>query len=231
MDKVKVEGAHRINPEEIENMAHAQVSEAKGGLFPADNLILFENKELSSRIKDNFRIEKAQVEKEWPSTLKIEIEEKSISYIWKEGEKYYRVSRDGNIIKTIDKEKENEDEDGEKKEKEEMSEKPLIEDKTEGRVVDGRITAPASDIDFIFDLFEEFDKNENGITPEKFILSPKPRTIEVITEEGPAIYFDKEADHRKQLRRLLAIKKEKLEDSFFEKEYIDLRYGDRVFYQ
>jgi len=49
--------------------------------------------------------------------------------------------------------------------------------------------------------------------------------------DGPKIFFNTEEGIDKQINKLLVIKNEKLKDDFNGKEYIDLRYGDRVYYR
>ncbi len=49
--------------------------------------------------------------------------------------------------------------------------------------------------------------------------------------DGPAVYFNTEKDINAQIAKLLIITDKKLKDNFKNKKYIDLRYGDRVYYR
>jgi hypothetical protein len=53
----------------------------------------------------------------------------------------------------------------------------------------------------------------------------------MILKLGPAVYFNIEEDIDKQINKLIIIKNEKIKKDFNKKTYIDLRYGDRVYYR
>ena len=50
-------------------------------------------------------------------------------------------------------------------------------------------------------------------------------------QNGPMIYFNLQEDIEKQVTKLLVLMNEKLKNNLGEKEYIDLRYGDKVYYK
>jgi hypothetical protein len=48
---------------------------------------------------------------------------------------------------------------------------------------------------------------------------------------GPFIFFNIKDDIDKQLAKLVLIRDKELMDNFNKKTYIDLRYGDKVYYK
>ena len=65
---------------------------------------------------------------------------------------------------------------------------------------------------------------------DRFIVDSTD-TLKVILVDGPYVMFDLTKDLEKQISKLSVLKDQKLKSDFFNKEYIDLRYGDRVYYR
>jgi len=49
--------------------------------------------------------------------------------------------------------------------------------------------------------------------------------------EGPEVYFNVNGDTQSQSEKLLLLKNEKLRGALYDKKYIDLRYGDMIYYK
>ena len=56
-------------------------------------------------------------------------------------------------------------------------------------------------------------------------------TIKIKLIDGPGIYFNIDENLKQQLDKLLVIKNEKIKDDFLTKQYIDLRFGDSVYFR
>ncbi|MFH1482541.1 MAG: hypothetical protein ABIE46_03405, partial [Patescibacteria group bacterium] len=56
-------------------------------------------------------------------------------------------------------------------------------------------------------------------------------TIELKVVSGPIIYFNIKDDLLKQVSKLDVTISQKLKEEFIKKTYIDLRYGDKVYYR
>jgi pyruvate/2-oxoglutarate dehydrogenase complex dihydrolipoamide dehydrogenase (E3) component len=54
-------------------------------------------------------------------------------------------------------------------------------------------------------------------------------TIKVKFRNGPLVFFNTKTDVVSQIDRLVLVKKEKIGDNFSKTNYIDLRYGSRIF--
>lgn len=218
IDRINVSGAERVSSTEIKNTARQTMKEE-------ENLILFDIKAPQKAINEKFRLKEVSLEKEWPNTLLINIKEEPYSYIWLEGKQYYYADKNGFTLKKINREQyiNNKKEDN----------LPLIVNKTnkEKRVQEGRIQVENDRIDFILDLYDEFNQNNDEIKPEKFILSPEANKVTAFLKQGPKVYFDSSGDPKEQLRNLLIVKEQKIKKDFKNKQYIDIRYEDRIYYQ
>ncbi len=219
IDRLNVKGAERVSSAEIEKTARRTIEEKQ-------NLIFFNVEETKKAINEKVRPKELKIEKEWPNTLVINIKEESYAYVWQEKENYYYAAKNGYILKKLNKE-----EYAERKEEHDL---PLIINEKNGKVEDDRVHAKESDIDFILDLYNEFDKNHNNeddLEPEKFILSSEANTVEVPLKQGPEVYFNASEDPKEQLINLLVVKDQKIKKDFKDTEYIDVRYEDKIYYQ
>ncbi len=220
IQKIIVEGAVRTQPNEIANMARDQVEETKFIIGTQNNIFLFDEKALKNKLIDKYAFKNVKVAKEKPGTIKIEVSEKSYAYIWKEGEKYYYADIDGYIIKEINPlEIKN-------------GNYPLIENQGNDKIYENKIIANKEKINFIEGIFSYLQEgNSYDIEIENFIVDNTENKVTLKIIGGPEIYFNSKESPDEQITKLLIIKDEKLKDDFFSKSYIDLQYGEKVYYR
>jgi len=83
-------------------------------------------------------------------------------------------------------------------------------------------------LNFILTLSKAIS-NYPELSVEKFEIDQGYRSVNVKFVNGPMVYFNTKLDAAEQLNRLILVKKEKIKDNFSKVNYIDLRYGDRLF--
>jgi hypothetical protein len=218
IDNINIKGAERISAAEIKEMARHSIKKEK-------NMIFFDTKSMEKDLNKEFKLEKLTIEKQWPNTLLIKITEEPYAYIWLENEKYYYSDINGFTLKKAAKDE------YKPKEKKDL---PLIVNKTneEEKVKKDHINVDKDRIDFILDLYNEFDKNySDDLDPEEFIIPSEANKVTVSLAQGPKVYFDSSGDPKEQLRNLLIVKTQKIKKDFKSKRYIDLRYKDQIYYQ
>lgn len=235
INNITVTGAIRIPPGEIESLAWQQAREKRFIFFPQINIFTFSKKEAKEKLEKSYSFEKLTINKNLPHTLIIDIQEKSYAFIWREGEKYYYADIDGYLINEVN--------------PLEIKQKkyPIIENQGEGKIINesggglGRIDTGENHINYIVSLSDRFlaeknragegEESSNELIIEKFILDKEINTVKMVLVDGPTVYFKTDEDQEKQINKLLAIKEETLKSDFKNKTYIDLRYGDRVYYR
>lgn len=235
INNVEVRGMIRIPPGEIENSVWQQTGEKKFIFFPQRNIFTFSKKEVKEELEKSYSFEKLTINKNLPHTLIIEVQEKSYAFIWHEGERYYYADIDGYLINEVN--------------PLEIKQKkyPIIDNQGEEKIIIdsagglGKINTDENHINYIVGLSDKFlagknkegetGENSEGLTVEKFIIDKDANTVKIALVEGPIVYFNTGEDQEKQIRKLLAIKNETLKGEFKNKSYIDLRYGDRVYYR
>ena len=229
LDYIDINGLEKISAKEIKNIVREQ-TECKRFLFGSQkNLILFNTIKLSRQLNENYAFEWVLFEKKLPNQLIINLAEKKYVAIWHELGKYYYIDNEGNIIEEID--------------PLEIKQKnyPLIDNQRSSSVQGRKIIDHVDDIQYIIKLFSEFknnaypfpvNKDESSDFPiERFILDNEVNTVKMALTNGPIIYFNTDKEIGEQIVKLTILIREKLKDDFKSKSYIDLRYGDRIYYR
>ncbi len=221
IEMIEAAGAEKISIREIEDSAWRQTEQRRFLLGSQKNLFLFDADKLIKTLNERYCFDALKVEKKWPDKLIIDLKEKTYSAIWHESstDKYYYIDGEGNII--------NETNPLEIKNKN----YPLIDNRRENAIADKKIEKQNDNIDYIVRLFDKFKKEKPGFTIERFIIDNEINTIKMSINQGTEIYFNTEEDMDKQIGKLMVIISEKLKDDLNNKKYIDLRYGDKVYYQ
>lgn len=217
--EISIDGLGRVPNEEVYALVEEQIGSKKFFILPQKNLFLFDELEFFNLLKNKYRFEEVIISKSWPHKLEIKIKEKPFACIWNEGDKYYYVDSDGFILEEINPL-------DIKKEK-----YTLIRNESEKKISDYKIQVDKKYMESAQELFRKLGDSSLGINIEKFIIDENIDTIKLKTEEGVKISFSTKNDLNKQIEKLIIIIREKLKEDFATKKYIDLRFGDKVYYQ
>lgn len=96
--------------------------------------------------------------------------------------------------------------------------------------IPGQILDPALMEELVF-LAEETAKN-TGVEVTEYELSPEiPAEIKVLTGEGFKIFFKRESDYKNSFQVLKTVMEEEIKDKRSELDYVDLRFGNKVFFK
>lgn len=207
----------RVGESEIEKLTREQLR-SKYIFLPANNIFLFDEQKLYNKINNKFAFEEINIEKKLPNKLIINLKEVSYALVWKEEGKLYYITTDGEIINEITQD-------------EIKPIFPIIENKGRDLIVDGKISNENKDFEFAIKLYKEF-KDTNILNIENFIVgNQNDNTLTMKIFEGPEVYFNVLSDYDNQTGKLLLLKNEKLKDDLFSKTYVDLRFGDTIYYR
>lgn len=227
--EVIVDGINPISSQEIESLIWQQTTNNRFLLISQKNIITLSKNKLVKVLKENYYFENLTINKKFPDTLIVRAQEKSYSFIWLEDDKYYYADINGNIITEIN-----------PLDIKQMK-YPLIYNRGEEKIAKNytaenlrKIEVDIKYTKYIINLFNEFqnwDAGEEKLKLERFIIDQDIDTVKVEIYEGPLVYFNINEDQVRQLKKLLVIKNENLKNDFKNKIYIDLRYGDRVYYR
>ena len=212
--KIEVRGGDRINPESIEDVAWKQISDSYLTVIPQKNIFIFNKNRLKTALENKYVFNDLVVIKKVPDKIVIEFNEKEYALILQEGDRYYYCDGEVEVISEID----NVLEIGQK-------DYPIIENLIE------RTKIKQEQVNYILNLFQTFKNYEKEFKINKFIIDKELNTVKVQLLNGPKIFFNTREEIEKQINKAVIIKNEKLKESFFTKEYIDVRIGDSIYYR
>lgn len=218
--EVSINGLDRMSNNEILKLVNEQIGGRNWLIIPQNNLLFFNQSKFLSNVRNRYRFQDIQISKQWPSKLIVSVREKTLACIWNESEKYYYADTEGYILSEVS--------------PLELTEKshPLISNESPLKIDDGKIQVDASYILSAVDLFKKLSQKAGlDIGVEKFIVDKDINTIKIQTNEGVKISFNTQDNLDRQIEKLLLIKNEKLKEDFKNKKYIDLRFGDKVYFQ
>ncbi|MFH1822692.1 MAG: cell division protein FtsQ/DivIB [Patescibacteria group bacterium] len=216
--QIEITGLTKLTSAEIEEIAWQQTNGRRFIIGSQKNIFLFNETKLINTLNSSYGFDQIIITKKIPNLIKLELKEKSYAFIWHENEKYYYTDINGSVINEVS--------------PLEITGKkyPLIYNETNNQIINNKIGVDIRYVDYVLKLFNEF-KSSNEIIIERFIIDQELNTIKMVIISGPQVYFNIEEDLTKQINKLLVVKKEKLKDDFNKKSYIDLRFGDRVYYR
>lgn len=215
---INITGLNIMPTDFIRNIVDKQLKEQKYLIIKNDNILFFSKNHLRDSISAEYNFNKINIDKKFPDTLNLNLEEKTFSLVWKEDKKCYYINDLGELAVEV------------QCDTAQGAQLPLIENRGEKKISNKLIPFEAKYLDNIKAISGKVF--ENNIKPEKYILDNDLNTVKVkIQLSSTLIYFNTDSDLDKQINKLNVLIKEKLKDDFSKKEYIDLRYGDNVYYK
>jgi len=215
-------GAEKLSADDITGLARSQSTLSRWLIFRQNNIFMFDTEKLAADLRAKYVFQDLAVKKKiFGKKINIVFTEKTYSLVWQEGGKYYFINRDGTIVAEIDPLQLT------------GNKYPLIENEA-GPAVDRdrKISGQEEKIGFIMSLDTRLAAIEPKIGVLKYsVRNSEDSTVRVIASGTPALLFNAKENLDTQLDKLVAIIKEKLKADFIKKEYVDLRYGDKVYYK
>jgi hypothetical protein len=218
LKNIEIEGLTRFDASELKNIILAREGERRWLLFKESNFFLFQTQEVQTEILSKYNFADLQVNKKIPGTVKLKISERPYSFIFQEGTNYFYAASDGYVIKEIP------------VAPEDMAKYFILENKSDSVTINeqNKITLKDDYLKFILNL-NQILATHSDLPVEKFIIDQELNSVIVKFKDGPSAYFSVKEDATEQVEYLALVKKEKIGDNFSKTNYIDLRYGARIF--
>ncbi len=220
---LEISGLTRFDSSEINNIITENEKESAMLIFKRSNIFLFKTEENALFIKEKFSLADVKIRKNLPNTIKIEISERPYSFIYQENGKSFFSSSDNYLIKEADLSG---------ADREEAAKYFTIENKNSISLVkeNKSLDLSADYLNFIFALKKELDAYPELLI-DKFIISDQYfNSVFVKIKDGPQIFINVKDGAREQIERLILVKNTKIKDNFNKLDYIDLRYGDKLYF-
>lgn len=252
---IKINDLKKVDKSEVENIVQAQI-DSRGSFFSQGNILFFNENELLSQLSD-YNFLEVSIKKSLISGLKITILEREVKYILEEGNYFYYLDDLANIVKEqkicsdvnedykFDLASSTEDEllaIEEKAQKECLTYKnealkdnyhPVIENTNnkDSKVDLDKKQAKISKeyLEFANKIFNDFGI-ESDFRVKKFVLDEAKDTLKVKLYNDILVFFSLKDDRDSQIKRFLLLKNE-YRDKLKGVEYVDIRYGDKIYYR
>ncbi len=220
INNITINGLERLNSVDVQNYIQEKQDVNRLIFLSQDNLLFINTKDLASDIQKDFKLANASVDKKFFHSLEINLRERPIAFIWQDDDMRSFSDAIGCLITDA-----------------------LVTPDTQANLA---ILESESDLDYLkddgcLDLDEEyftalFNLNRElvsypSLLVDKFIVSSELNSLVVDLNKGPNIIFNIKEDMLKQINKLLIIQQEQEEEQFLSLQYIDLRFGDLIYFK
>lgn len=208
---IKIVGNSVVSESDLKRAVEDSLSSS-----PLSRNILFVNSgQLATQLKSqNQQIATVQVDKQFPSTLKITIHEQAPELLWRSGTSTYVVSDDGHAYS---------------QNSQNNSGLITVVDGSNVPVSLGQALVPTQFVQFVKSLKSKL--NPLGVTPAQLSVGETTSEILVATSSGYSIRFDTTRSIDDQIADLKATLETLKKQNKKITEYIDLRIPGKVFYK
>jgi len=201
-----------VNGDQVENLANQQLFKKKYQI-PQKYFFTFSKTDLLNTLKKQWLIETIEINKNFlTNSLVINIIEKKLDLTWCELDECYYLDETGAIITTA------------------PQAESAIHNLDLSQLIDNKIKIDQKFLDFAYKLLRV--REFNGIKVKRYYVDNEPRSIKLNLTDGPEIYFNIDENFNTQVNSLNLLLKERAKSEDIKKiSYIDLRYGDKIFYK
>lgn len=214
---IKVKGLSRLPSTAISERLWQQTEQKSFWPLKQKNILLFKKEAAEKDLLANFNFSKIKIKKNLFHSLTVDIEERPYAFIWQEaGQSYFSDSKGFIIRDSV-------------VGPDDTKKFIVIENQTPESLIENDYLKINPDyLTFIFALKSASEKNgETAIA--RFLISQELNTVKVSFQNGLLAFFNIKDNVDKQLDKFLVVKREKIKDNISSVNYIDLRYGDKVY--
>jgi len=208
---------------ELSQLIWQTAGQRKWGVLPANNLLLLDADRLTEKINQRFYLNDLKIRKKLGHTLLISFQEKDFAVGWQEtasdgASKLYYINFQGDIILQP---------------AQPLPDVLIIYNHGHPKAGERQVAVEEKYLTFVDRLNRAFDERIKGLTDRQIFLDNDLNAVKIQINNGPVLIFNTESDLNKQLVKLETIRRQELRDGalFNSQRYLDLRYGDRIFYQ
>ena len=236
INAVRVEGAETINPKDIRTITEDYLDSRSLLIFKKNNRFLFNEEDLTEKLAKNYSFSSLKIKREG-QTLAIVLKEKVSSFLWLSNDASYLLDNAGSVIRAISAEESTDILNppllsGVTKDGNLMPESIKIlvfKDLANNPVAIGQAVLSESEVKNIRSFFDAMQTS--GVSIERFELNRAVGAwFKAVTRNGYDILLDPSSDVLKQADSVLLILREQKKDPS-SLEYIDVRFGDHVYYK
>lgn len=217
IERVDIQGTVGLSREALRQAVQHQLQGRRWHLVSQRNILALDTKTFEQELEEQFAIADIKIKKDHPHTIVINVVEQARSALWSARGKLYALDGQGVIT-------------GEVQQLAAPS-AAVIYDKSAKVPVPKEHVLAQPVVDFVIALLQ--NERIQALHPQFLLVEePNKSEIELKVGEGWRIYFDTSAPLSSQLQNLdLTLRNTITPDARKNLEYIDLRFGERVYYK
>lgn len=230
---IQIEGNETIPSPDLENIIFQQLTKKRFFIFSQSNIFFFSKSQAKKNILKKYLLEELKIKKKLPKTLIINLKERKPAIIWVTGEKNYFIDFQGYIVREISLAQlktQPQEEIQIFRSEINLGDSPIIYDLSSSSVQIGQQIISQKLINFVNQLTDLIKENITLGISHYQISSQTAKEINLITIQGPKVYFSQELSLENQINNLKVLLDQKIPDPS-KLEYIDLRFGERIFWK
>ena len=219
--RVEVLGIEYIQPAVLETVVAGYLDERALLFFKRSNRFLFSGSNLSRMLEEQFALAHILVGLQ-EGTVYVQLEERTSNLFWKTQGRLYVVDLEGVVVREV------QDEQDTILQQPNLKELPIFIDTNDVAVDVASLVLTPEEVKSAFTFFEHL--TQAGIAYTHIELDRVAgKWVKLVTQQGYSILFDLTGDIDEQYKNLTVVLQEVADTSTL--EYIDLRFGDKVYYR
>ena len=230
---IEITGNEHISQAQIKSLILAQMAKSRFLVFSQNNILFFNKRQVKNELAKNYFFSELKIQKKYFQTLAVAVKEKTVRVIWSGSESKYYLDLTGQVLEKAEDYIVSQTEAGDTdlvRTQAVFSRYPLILDKSNAPISIGQKAVDEKLIDFVISLTEFLKKNGDFNISHYVLENPQSQDITLITDEGWEARFKIAEPVKTQGGMLLVVLVQKIKDRKT-LQYIDLRFGEKVFYQ
>lgn len=214
---IEVEGAEMSKAEQITTLAWDQTKDRRWLVVPQSRLLSFDTDKLIEEIQREYIFDGIKVNRKLSGTVKIEITEKTPAAVWFENDTYYVLDQEGFVLA------------------QEMTirpDLPLLHNNASPVITVKQLPEEQrTTLDHGIELYKLTANQFSYLKGKHITIPPEHQTLVLALDGGQLIYFTTRQDIASQLEKLDMLLKTELKNRLPAIDYIDLRFGDKIYYK
>lgn len=216
ISEIKIVGSNDERSKMFEIEAWKQTDQNVFWFLSQSHLFIFNKKDYISKINNEYVLNGIKIKKKIPGTLEIKITEKEPVAVWFETDNYYLIDKEGWIITVL---------------AGPQTDLITVVNNGPSKVNEKRLMNQERIISSVLEAQEAFIGPFSYLQASQFTTTHEQDTLAISLKQGVVIYFATNEPMAGQFDRLDVLLKSDLKDKLSKINYIDLRFGDKVYYK
>lgn len=224
LKSVEVSGTELLAPEEISAHASEYLQKRRWLFFKNSNRFLFKPDRLASALKTHYVFESLSIMREGKS-VQVKVREKQSELVWMTPDRTYIIDREGVILRMLSPEEQETRKSG----TDAFAKLLQCRSLQKQTLAIGMSVLNPTDVEHLFFFRRELEPF--GIIMQEIQIDRASGSwVTIKTEKGFEILFDPAAPPEEQMANLSAVFRQQIKDTSA-LQYVDLRFGNHVYYK